>query len=284
MKETGLEKVTKWFENNLQLILIVSALSAVFLPWLLSREAYSNFFAIPDVGSTIGGISQTILGEVTVILLFLTYRSQERELKSINAMNRSLLYMNSFNNMLKIHLDSVSHLTIDYYNKEVKGIYVYDLISTELRLIFTPNCIEIISSYKVGEIDQDILTYRLGQQSSRIIQDFIRYRKVQKLGFIDYYFMSCNKIELNLLITQISTLILSILKFMDDENKNTCLSLLESTLSGSQIELLYVYTFTSQCPVQLTALRSSNFFIKVLQHDLLTEFENNKSKILALEN
>jgi hypothetical protein len=283
MKESGLEKVTKWFENNLQWILIASAFLAVILPWTLTRTAFLDLFVLPgDVGSTIGGISQTVLGVVTVILIFLTYRSQKQELDKISNLNKDSLYSTTFINSINIKQQLLSNTAlIDYNGKELKGIYSYMHISAMLREITIKPLQGIYEHY----IQYNEVNYtNLDDQNNTFLKDFIkaysRHLNSEIKSMLDFFFENTYGTELQLLVSQTGNLVNQINKFDSEEFKIMFHNFFSSSYSIAQKELLLIYTQSDSCPENIIKLNSTPFFNEVKNNVGIRKFEEFQDLLL----
>lgn len=283
-KDSGLEKVTKWFESNLKWILVVSAVLALVLPWGLTRPAFSSYFALPDgVGSTIGGISQTILGVVTIILIYLTYSSQKEELKKLSSFNESGITSSTFMNSINIKHQMISSTRLeDRDRKEIRGIYTYMHIASLLREI----CIKEFFEKKTIEIYKEMI--RSNDPNNSLLFTFfkshINHKKFENKPYLDYFLENTYGTEVLMLVNQTNNLVGQILSTSSPEYQRSYFAILSSSYSIAEKELLYFYTNCKNCPQNLIELTRHSFFDEVKGNERVIEFGKFKHELTNINN
>ena len=95
------------------------------------HEIYGSF------GSYVGGIVGTIIGAITLILVYKTYTSQKQELKLQKQLIAQQQFESTFFNMLNVHreLKKDSYLNVDnsINHRTTEGIFVFSCIRTFLN-------------------------------------------------------------------------------------------------------------------------------------------------------
>ena len=116
-----------WLENNLTVVLIVSCVLIVVVPFIFSRPAFCRLFEIHEghnVGDAIGGITAPIIGIVSILLLCLTLRAQK------DAEFRSALENRIFQ-MIHLHRKNVEEMHSEA--KNIDGQDVFNMISSQIE-------------------------------------------------------------------------------------------------------------------------------------------------------
>lgn len=125
-----------WFENHLNVVIVVSLLLIIVLPFVLSLPAFCGFFELHEghnVGDAIGGITAPIIGIVSILLLFYTLRAQK------DAEYRSSLENRIFQ-LIGLHRKNVEDMHSEARN--ISGQDVFKLIYDQIY-----HCIKDITPF-----------------------------------------------------------------------------------------------------------------------------------------
>ena len=167
-----------WIENHLTLVLIISAIVVVVIPFIFSLPAFCRFFALfegHNVGDAIGGITAPVIGIISILLLCITLKAQK------DAEYRSSLENRIFQ-------------MVDLYRREVDGLCstpqgyqgrdVFKLINDQIE-----DCIEDIGAY----CDSAILETMIKDDFKKILKtekpdvDLVSFAKLD-IAYTTVYF------------------------------------------------------------------------------------------------
>lgn len=119
-KRVNLEGIEYWLEKKFWLILTFIFLSIFMIPFFLTRDWMPNCISYgnpSEVGDTFGGIMAPFIGLFTISLIFLTYRTQRRELRATQktakqqaAIMAQQQFENTFFELLKVHRENTEKI------------------------------------------------------------------------------------------------------------------------------------------------------------------------------
>lgn len=135
-----------WVENNLRLVVVLSLLATLVLPYLLSLPACRSFFELYKghyVGDAIGGITAPVIGLVSIILLYLTFKAQK------DAAYKTALENRIFQ-MIDLHRKNVELMHSEISNLD--GQEVFKMICGQINM-----CVEDLSAFFEKATENEVL-------------------------------------------------------------------------------------------------------------------------------
>lgn len=136
-----------WVESHLNLVMIVSLLVIVIVPFVFSLPAFCRFFELHEghnVGDAIGGITAPVIGIVSILLLCITLQAQK------DAEYRTALENRIFQ-MINLHRKNVESMHSEARNLD--GQDVFKMISDQID-----NCVKDLTPFFEQESAESILS------------------------------------------------------------------------------------------------------------------------------
>lgn len=131
----NLKRITFWVFIISFIIILFTVIAYVingFLnpSYILSTEKLGHF------GDFVGGFVGVILTFLATVLIYLTYKSQTKELEQSRELFAKQSFENTFFNMLKVHQDLRKEISFDFFEKRIMHNTNEDQKVKDYRLIY----------------------------------------------------------------------------------------------------------------------------------------------------
>ena len=158
-----------WAENNPQTLVLIAIAAIFILPFVLSQPAFCRFFELykgDGVGSAIGGITAPVVGIISILLLYLTLKSQKDSEYRTSLENRIF-------QMVDLHRKNVE--TMHSELNKLDGQDVFKMISSQIS-----ECVKditpFLSSAKVEDVMNESFRETLENKFKNV--DLLSYARI----------------------------------------------------------------------------------------------------------
>lgn len=157
-----MKRFVDWLENNLGFIVIIAVLFILILPAVLSFPTLFSVFDLSrgkDVGAAIGGITAPVIGILTCLLVYFTFRQQvkfnEKQLENQNYESIEQLINETLNLIENMEWDGsrgVKALLLFKFSKDVQHTLYDEFYIVLLRFQIIEDQCNKISDKNIKEI------------------------------------------------------------------------------------------------------------------------------------